>query len=116
MEIFKEQISGLLLDQKKLEEFNDLPPPVKSSFTKTYNTIQKNIIRDIKKSSNSRSGNAGESSRELSFIRSNIDMVDIDDDYASSDKETPDKDSHDLDDKQNKTQAKKAPARSRAKK
>eukprot|EP00347_Sterkiella_histriomuscorum_P016760 403351956 len=120
MSIFREHIQSLLFDQKRLEDFDDLTPAVKSSFTKTYNTIFKNIVNESKKPvSNSLRSCALDSAKDVNFIRKNMDVADQDDYYDDSDKETPDKDKEEMNDLMKKAQCntkKAAVSRPRAKK
>ena len=50
IDMFKENIMQLLLDQSRAEIFNSLPTSVKSYFTKTYNIQFKSSIKPTKKS------------------------------------------------------------------
>ena len=49
MDAFKEHIIGLQLDQKNIDNFNNLPAPLKGNFTKIYNSIFKSSIKASKK-------------------------------------------------------------------
>ena len=49
MDAFKEHIIGLQLDQKNIDNYNNLPAPVKGNFTKIYNSVFKSSIKSAKK-------------------------------------------------------------------
>lgn len=49
MDAFKEHIIGLQLDQENIDNFNNLPGPLKGSFTKIYNQVFKSSIKAGKK-------------------------------------------------------------------
>ena len=50
IEQFKENIIGLLVNEKKIALFNDnIETTVKTAFTKTYNTLMASSIKNVKK-------------------------------------------------------------------
>ncbi len=72
---------GLLFDQKKIDDFNDLTSQQKTLFTKTYKSIYITSIKAQKKSS----GEKEDTSNEVNFIAKNLNEAENDDNYKDDD-------------------------------
>jgi hypothetical protein len=49
LDAFKDHVMSLMLDQRRIDAFNELSPPIKANLTKTYNLIVKSSVKSSNK-------------------------------------------------------------------